>query len=195
VRLIYSILIAYALWFFLFRVEFFNFWIRLIISSTLLLTIALFNFKKIKSFKLNLKFLFLGFLSGLIFYLFLFISFQIFQRFVYEGAKSVYNLSKGIEPSIIFIILIFTSSCEEIFWRGYVQNSLYKLFGCYKSVLLTSLVYSSVHISSLNIPLMFIALVMGILWGTLYYWSKSLLVVIASHITWTELVFVIFPLT
>jgi membrane protease YdiL (CAAX protease family) len=195
VKLKYSILIAFIIWFFLFRVEIFNFWIRLLISSIILLIIALFNFKNIKFSKPNLKFLLIGLLSGFIFYILLYFGFYIFQKLVYEGAKSVYNLSVGIEPTIIFIILIFTSSCEEIFWRGYVQNSLLHSYGFYKSVLITSIIYSSVHISSLNIPLIFVAFVMGILWGFLYNWSKSLLAVIASHITWTELVFVIFPLT
>lgn len=194
-KLKYSILIAFIIWFFLFRVEIFNFWIRLLISSIILLIIALFNLKNIKFSKPNLKFLLIGLLSGFIFYILLYFGFYIFQKLVYEGAKSVYNLSGGIEPTIIFIILIFTSSCEEIFWRGYVQNSLLHSYGFYKSVLITSIIYSSVHISSLNIPLIFVAFVMGILWGFIYNWSKSLLAVIVSHITWTELVFVIFPLT
>jgi membrane protease YdiL (CAAX protease family) len=198
-KLIFSVLIAYAIWFFLFRVEIFNFWIRLLVSSTILLIIALLNFKKIiKIYKPNLKFLkplFIGLLTGCIFYLLLYAGFYTFKESVYEDAKSVYNLAAEFEPSIIFIILLFTSSCEEIFWRGYVQNSLLNSYGCYKAALLTALIYSSVHVSSLNISLMFIALIMGILWGFLYNWSKSLLAVITSHITWTELVFVILPLT
>jgi len=113
---------------------------------------------------------------------------------VYEGAKSVYNLSKELHPNLISAILIFTSTSEEMFWRGYIQGKLNLKYNCYKSLGLTSILYSTIHISSINLPLVFIALVMGLMWGLLYNWSNSLLSVILSHIIWTELVFVVFPL-
>jgi CAAX amino terminal protease family. len=192
-RIFISILLAYLLWYFLFRIEFLNFWIRLLISTSILLSIALMNLK-IKIFKPKPKFILIGTLSGIFFYFCLYLGFLAFKPLVYEGAKSVYNLSKELHPNLISAILIFTSTSEEMFWRGYIQGKLNLKYNCYKSLGLTSILYSTIHISSINLPLVFIALVMGLMWGLLYNWSNSLLSVILSHIIWTELVFVVFPL-
>jgi membrane protease YdiL (CAAX protease family) len=46
----------------------------------------------------------------------------------------------------------------------------------------------------MNVPLIAAALIAGLFWGILYQRTGSLLLVIASHLVWTELIFVFLPL-
>ena len=194
--LVFGFCVAFILWDFVFVTNYFNnFWIRITIAS-----IALAFYTKILGkitintiLHFDLQKIMIGFLSSVVLFLAFYLGFNLFKSFLEEGAGSVYALSTGSNPITVSMILLLTSFCEEYFWRGYIQNILikyYKLSG----LLLTSLGYAFIHIPTLNVPLIIAALIAGLFWGVIYYRTGSFEIVVLSHIVWTELIFVIFPI-
>lgn len=137
----------------------------------------------------------LGIISGFLLYWLLYFGYVIFKPFVAKGAEEVYALRHEAPQELIALSLIFTSFGEEVYWRGFVQHELQERLDGMKGLLTASAVYSSVHVWTLNLPLMLIALLMGLCWGAMYLKTKSLQSVVLSHVVWTELVFVFLPLT
>jgi len=192
-RLLISIIVAYLLWFFSFNLNILSFWIRMLISSFILFLLA-FLVGGINLSKFSFSKLLLGIISAFLFYALLYIGYNLAKPLVYDGAKEVYNLRLNFPLPLISLLLFFISTSEEVFWRGYIQRNLSYNLGSVKALVLTSLIYSTVHIWTLNFPLIFIALVMGFLWGFLFYVTKSLSTTITSHIVWNQLVFIFLPL-
>ena len=94
----------------------------------------------------------------------------------------------------MLLLLFIIGPGEEIYWRGFIQNTLSKKMGETKGYIISVLLYAGVHIITGNIMLVIAALVCGIYWGWLYKKEKSLLPVIISHAIWDLTIFVIFPL-
>ena len=83
---------------------------------------------------------------------------------------------------LIFLLLLFvTGPGEEIFWRGFLQERLMDRYGNPVGFILTTFIYGSIHIFSLNFMLTMAAYVAGAFWGALYLWKRDLTVVIVSH--------------
>ncbi|BAH06441.1 CPBP family intramembrane glutamic endopeptidase [Clostridium kluyveri] len=89
---------------------------------------------------------------------------------------------------------IVIGPCEEIYWRGFIQNTLSKKLGENKGYILTALMYAGVHIITGNMMLVIAALVCGIYWGWMYKKQKSLSSVIISHAIWDLTIFVLLPI-
>ena len=60
--------------------------------------------------------------------------------------------------------------------------------------IITTLIYTGVHIWTLNIPLLLAALTAGAVWGLIFLFEENLLPVIISHALWTVSIFVLFPM-
>jgi uncharacterized membrane protein YbaN (DUF454 family) len=191
-RVILGIFFAFVLWYFVFLSNILlNFWYR-VTSASILLMVYAYSSGRINrgfSFKEVIFGLFFGFLLYVLFY----IGFNVFRPLVEVGAVNVYQLSADLPLIFPAVLLLITSFCEEYFWRYYIQRNLVIMFGV-KGVLLTSLLYASIHIVTFNLPLVFAALIAGTIWGILYWYTDSIWTVIFSHIMWTELIFVFFPL-
>lgn len=196
-RRLLIVLPAYLLWFVVFRTEFMNFWARMLLAVSLLVLMAFVGRSELFRSRLHVKvsMILLGIISGFFLYWLLYLGYVIFKPFVAKSAEEVYALKHEISQELIAISLIFTSFGEEVYWRGFVQHEFQKRLKSIKGLLATSAVYSSVHVWTLNLPLMLIALIMGLCWGALYLKTNSLQSIVLSHITWTELVFVFLPLT
>lgn len=200
VYLLFFTLPAYLLWFFTFRITLWTFWHRMIMSTTILLIISLyFRREVIKDIRLGnisskLPKGLLGIIHGLLTYLLVYAGFQLFKEYVVDGASEVYLFRYGLDLAFISVILLFTSISEEVYWRGFIQHNLQESMNQYLAIFKTSFLYSTIHIWTLNLPLIFIAFIMGFFWGFLYTKTKSILSCILSHITWDELVFVLLPL-
>ena len=195
-RLAAYIAIAYLLWLLTFRLEVGSFWVRLALSVAALLAASL---KERRGFltdgwSFRPLLLFVGALVGVVFYLLLYAGFLLFRPLVEGGAIQVYSLRSQMPSSTIALILLFTSLGEEVYWRGFVQSEFNLRFGAAKALFSTAGLYAFVHVWTLNPPLILIALLAGLIWGALYIKTKSLQSAIASHIIWTEMVFVFFPL-
>jgi len=195
-KLVAAVATASVLWILVFRLELGSFWLRLTLSAIVLAAIALILRRGLADdlTRISLRVVFLGVLVGLGMYALLFMGFRLAEPYVRDDASSVYKLREQAPHMLIAFILFVVAACEEVFWRGLVQDGLRGSVGLLGSVLATSLLYSSIHISSFNVPLMLAALVAGALWGLQYAATRSLPSVIISHIVWDELVFVFLPL-
>ena len=103
-------------------------------------------------------------------------------------------------PVIAVLLLFLIGPAEELFWRGYVQRTMTRLFqdrkwGADLAFILTACIYALVHIWSFNFMLIMAALVAGLVWGLIYrICPKALPALIVSHALWDALVFVILPI-
>ena len=191
-RAILTLPIAYAVWFFAFQVPVLNFWLRITISSFILLATALTVGRRELSLRPTPVGVVVGVVSAVLLYLFFWSGYQVLSGFPqFTGTiSSVYSL-KGAEPtSFIATVLLFPiGPTEEIYWRGFIQNALSKRLSTRSSILLTSAVYASIHLPTLNPSLIFVAFVGGLVWGYVYRrWGLAASMV--SHVLWDEMIFV-----
>jgi len=193
-RAILTLPIAYVVWFFAFQVPVLNFWLRITIAAFILLATALAVGRKELSLKPTPLGIVVGVVSAVLLYLFFWSGYQVLSGFPqFTGTiSSVYSL-KGAEPtSFIATVLLFPiGPTEEIYWRGFIQHALSKKLSTRNSVLLTSTIYASIHLPTLNPSLIFVAFIGGLVWGYVYFrWGLAASMV--SHVLWDEMIFVFF---
>jgi membrane protease YdiL (CAAX protease family) len=93
---------------------------------------------------------------------------------------NIYNLLISI------VLFVFVAFNEEVFLRGYVLNNFLQSMNKYLALILSSLIFSLLHIFNPNFDLMsfggiFLA---GILLGISYIYTKNLWFPIALHFSW-----------
>jgi membrane protease YdiL (CAAX protease family) len=135
-----------------------------------------------------------GAIGGIILYLFFYIGYSSMRTFLLGGASKVYLFRAESPTTIIAVSLIITSFCEEFFWRAYIQRNLVLHYGLKNGILITTIAYALIHAPTMNTPLIFAALIAGLFWGILYAQTQNIWLVTASHLFWTELIFVFLPL-
>lgn len=112
-----------------------------------------------------------------------------------EEVSNIYTIRSKANPFVISLVLLFiTSPCEEIFWRGFLQRWAVGRFGLVAGWILSTLLYSAVHIASGNWMLVMAAMVAGAFWGLLYLLTQNLWICILSHAFWTVLIFILIPI-
>lgn len=194
-----SVLLAAVLWFLLFVIKPLNFWFEMSMSIVLLSAIAaLLNKGKFQFGKISFRHIVIGVLSAVLLY-FVFYAGNIITGYIlpFKNAQvmSVYNNKAGVDLRLISFLLVFIiGPGEELYWRGFIQNTLSAKHGSLKGYLLGTALYAGVHILTGNFMLVVAALVCGLFWGFIYEKEKSLVPVIISHVIWDLSVFVLFPL-
>src|SRR5512143_3343403 len=114
--------------------------------------------------------------------------------FAAAGIGHVYALREGVPLlRILLLIGIVIGPGEEIFWRGFFQESAGTTTSRSYGFALTVLLYTAVHLASGNIMLVLAAAVCGLFWGWLYFRYRSPLLNAISHTVWDVAVFVVFP--
>ncbi|WP_423801567.1 lysostaphin resistance A-like protein [Neobacillus sp. SAB-20_R2A] len=195
-RLITGLIIAHALLFFSFHDKAI-FWY--IFSGSILILIAFSTFQgDVEDEATFIKYLFLGVISGLLLYLLFWIGYQLFEMANSGFKKDVRRLYRWFAPSLFWhylALILVAAPGEEMFWRGFVQKRLLKYLKPYVAIISSSILYGSVHIYSGSFLLMFAAFVSGLVWGFLYFWKKSMPLVIVSHIIFDMMMFIFLPLT
>jgi membrane protease YdiL (CAAX protease family) len=108
----------------------------------------------------------------------------------------IYGMKEGENPWVLtFLMLFIIGPAEEIFWRGFIQNSFSKRWNPNVGFVVTTLVYSLVHLSKFNFMLIMAALVAGLVWGLAYrFFPEKLGAIIISHALWDCAVFIWFPI-
>lgn len=116
--------------------------------------------------------------------------------FARPQVDSIYNMKDGFPSWVIALLLLFViGPAEELFWRGFVQQRLSRIWGDTKGFIVATLVYTLIHLWSFNFMLIMAALVAGFVWGLLYRIKPSLLpALVISHALWDACVFVVFPI-
>ena len=108
----------------------------------------------------------------------------------------IYGMKEGNAPWLIALLLLFIiGPAEELFWRGYVQRTLSSRWSPTAGFLVTTLIYTAIHIPSGNFMLIMAAMVCGIIWGGLYrLFPQHFTAIVLSHALWDAAAFVWFPL-
>ncbi len=196
-----SIAAAFVLWFFIFAYPVGNFWIKLILSASLLAAVGLiFSRRQMKAlFTFKIRHLWVGIVSALALYGIFWVGKEA-ANFLFSFAPgqiaSVYATRTQLDTALIGLFLLFLMGpAEEIYWHGFVQRRLVDRYGANIGVLGTALIYALVHAVSLNPMLILAAGVCGLFWGLLYQYEQNLIPVIISHSLWDVLIFVLFPMT
>lgn len=198
-----SLLFAFLLWVITFVIKPINFWMMMSLNTLLLSAIAL-TAGKIKLARPSVAEIAGGILSAVLLYglfqagnqvLILFSqTVGIFDQRA-EHISSIYASRQALPPAAVALLLFFPIGFgEELYWRGYVQYYSGKAVGTNIAWAGTIILYTAVHFCTGNPVLILAALVCGVYWGTLYRFSRSLWLVLISHMIWDPLIFVINPI-
>lgn len=193
-----TLVAATVLWYIMFQTSIINFWVLLTLSTSLLLifSISLNRGLGIKN-TFTSKNILIGTSSGFLLYLFFRISFEIVRSFDFmnAGVQNVYILGGDIPILYIALILIFPiSMSEEIYWRGLIQRRIQLKIGPKQSWLLATIIYTGVHLPTLNIPLLITAFIGGLVWGYIFMRTGSVTAGAISHTIFNLMIFVLMPL-
>ena len=150
---------AFVLWFFIFALPVGNFWLKLTGSASLLAAIGLISSRnELKAlFVFKIRHLWVGALSALILYGIFWVgklAANLLFSFAPGQIESVYASKTQLDAVLIGLLLLFVKGpAEEIYWRGFVQRRLTGRYGATVGVLATAVVYTLVHVVSLNFML------------------------------------------
>ena len=200
-----AVLIAAVLWFYMFSpwtAGWPNFWLVMSVSATILtsLAFALTPDRKALVKVENPRF---QIVAGVVIAFALWGIFWIGDKasawlfdFARPQVDNVYAMKTGLPSWLIALLLLFViGPAEELFWRGYVQRTLARLWTPNLALVVTAAIYTLVHIWSFNFMLIMAALVAGLVWGLLYRLKPTLLpALVVSHALWDALVFVALPI-
>jgi hypothetical protein len=201
-----GILLAFVLWIVIFVIRPLNFWVMLTFSTSLLAAVAFaLGRPVIPSREFTAKKVFLGILLAALLYAvfyvgnqFLMMASRLFPALLPDPAgdiASVYANLGGLSPALVAFLLFFPIGFgEEIFWRGFVQRRLRGRWSARSAFLLTTLLYTAIHLPTGNPVLILAALTCGLFWGGFYWATGSLVPVLVSHMFWDPFIFVIWPI-
>lgn len=202
-KILISILIAAVLWFMMFSpwtAGMFNFWFAMSVSASVLWLLSIFFGKNFKQqFNFSSREVAIGLVSAValygVFYLGNYLSTAWFD-FAKPQIGNIYSMKDGNNLYLVgVLLLILIGPAEEIFWRGYVQRALGNKYGDWSAFILTTLVYTLVHVWSFNFMLIMAAMVCGAFWGLMFmYNKKNLVALVISHAVWDLSVFILFPI-
>lgn len=108
----------------------------------------------------------------------------------------IYGMKEGENPWVLTALMLFIiGPAEEIFWRGYLQKSFSKKWDPNIGFIVTTLMYSLVHVSKFNFMLIMAAAVAGFVWGLAYrFYPEKFGAILLSHALWDCAVFIWFPI-
>ncbi|MBO7630125.1 MAG: CPBP family intramembrane metalloprotease [Bacteroidales bacterium] len=201
-----SLLIAATLWFLMFSPwtsGWFNFWWAMSASAIILTTCAIIGLKGhlniwSNSAQQNLTNLGLSVLIAIVLWGVFYIGDKLSQSlfdFARPQVDLIYGMKSELSPQIIAcLLLLVIGPAEEIFWRGYIQRSLTRQMNPTLAFILSTALYTLVHLPSLNFMLIMAAMTCGLAWGGLYrLFPNRLPAIILSHALWDAAAFVWFP--
>ena len=125
---------------------------------------------------------------------------EFFSTLLFDFARGqvdlIYGMKEGENPLVLtLLMLLIIGPAEEIFWRGFIQNRFSARWNPNIGFIVTTLVYSIVHLSKFNFMLIMAAMVSGLVWGLAYrFFPERLGAIIISHALWDCAVFIWFPI-
>jgi membrane protease YdiL (CAAX protease family) len=193
-RFIFGFILAHLLMYFTFS-DIAVFWY--FFTATMLLLICFVVAKEKPDDKLPFfKYLFIGALSGTALYFLFWVGNWLIDLLNIPVAKQITSLYKRFGPDLLWhflaLILVIVPG-EEIFWRGFIQKRLHAITNNRISIVVSAIMYSSVHFYSGQFMLPFATLVTGLFWGWLYAWRRSIPLVFVSHLVYDLFLFVFMP--
>ncbi|MBO4907446.1 MAG: CPBP family intramembrane metalloprotease [Bacteroidaceae bacterium] len=209
-RLSIAVATAIVLWFLMFSpwtAHFFNFWWAMTASAVILTSIAFIfggNPLQVGSYvqKPNVRTiaseLSLGVVVAVVLWGIFWTGDKLSQAlfdFARPQVDLIYTMKDGESACLIATLLLcIIGPAEELFWRGYIQRTLAIRHSPLYAFILTTLIYTIVHLPSGNFMLIMAAMTCGFLWGGLYYlMPRHLPAIVISHALWDAAAFVWFP--
>ncbi len=201
-RLTACVLVAAVLWFVMFSpwtAPYLNFWYAMTGSACILLALS---FRHSHSLKHPSGEFVRQMALGVSFALALWFVFWIgdkLSQMLFDFARSQVDLIYGMKADnrswlIGLLLLLIIGPAEEIFWRGYVQKTLSAHWNPDKGFIVSTLIYTAIHIPSGNFMLVMAAMVCGVAWGGLYRLLPQFFpAIVLSHALWDAAAFVWFP--
>lgn len=174
------------------------FWLLFPLALTLLLFISL-KFTRRGDISLipSINSLLLGVVSGSLLYLIFLLTYIVIKLLDLPFLSQVKGLYTIVGPSEIWhylLLVLIIVPGEEIFWRGYIQDAISKWKNGTAGVMIAACLYAFAHIWSGNIMLVAAAFTAGIVWGALFEWKRSLVLIIISHLVFDIWLLVVMPL-
>lgn len=194
-RLISGLVLAHLLLFFSFQ-DRTIFWYIFAASSLLLIIFSMFQ-KEVDDEVAFFPYLLLGIISGLILYGIFWLGHQGITAFHLPFQTSINRLYRWFAPTGFFdylALILVAAPSEELFWRGFIQKRLLRYCKPMIGILLGAVLYASAQIYSGEFLLVFASFLSGFVWGLLYFWKRSMPLVIVSHIIFDIMLFIILPL-
>jgi len=198
--LVGTLVLANIFWFATFYLTFSTFWIKIGISVAVLVALSWWIRPPVRDrFHIDGRALLVGLVSAVALY-FIFWAGREISSTVFPFAErqigGIYGKGEGTPLWSVFLLLLFiTGPGEELYWRGFLQDILMDRFGGCRGWLLTTVIYTGVHIWSFNFMLIGAAFVAGAFWGVMYWRLGNLVPVIISHSLWSAVIFAVIPLT
>lgn len=191
-----TVALAFCLWAATFALPWGLFWTKITLSAACLAFLSLrLNPRRLPRF--DRRAVMLGLIGAVLLYILFWAGRHISTAlFPFAGRQigGIYGKGAGTPHWIIFLLLFcVTGPCEEIYWRGFLQQGFMQRYGRGRGWLLATLMYAAVHISSLNFMLVGAAGVAGAFWGAMYWRLGNLVPVIVSHSLWSAVIFTLFP--
>ncbi len=210
-RLTAAIVIAFLLWFVMFSqwtAPHLNFWWAMTFSACVLILLSrswrnVLNPSKLPSLWRGWGRLFSPLFEAIIIASLLYLLFWIGDKlsqelftFARPQVDSIYQMKDGTPSWLIALLLLFIiGPAEELFWRGYVQRTLTQRWTANAGFVVTTLIYTAVHLPSMNFMLIMAAFTCGFCWGLLYrLFPQHFPAIVLSHALWDAAAFVWFPL-
>lgn len=202
-RLLFTIVLATVLWTIMFSpwtAPHVNFWWTMTGSAcTLSLCATMFNPGWWRKVRVTPADIFLGIAIAVALWGVFWIGDKLSQTmfdFARPQVDTIYSMKEGESPWLLTaLMLLLIGPAEEIFWRGYVQQTLSARWSPNIGFVVTTLIYALVHAGSCNFMLTMAALVAGVAWGLLYrLYPQRFVAIILSHALWDVAVFIWFPI-
>ena len=206
-RLAAAIVIAFLLWFVMFSqwtAPHLNFWWAMTFSACVLIALSRSKINNLPSLlgragERLLSPLFEAIIIASLLYLLFWVGDKLSQElftFARPQVDSIYQMKDGTPSWLIALLLLFIiGPAEELFWRGYVQRTLTKRWTANAGFVVTTLIYTAVHLPSMNFMLIMAAFTCGFCWGLLYrLFPQHFPAIVLSHALWDAAAFVWFPL-
>jgi membrane protease YdiL (CAAX protease family) len=194
-RLLLGIILAHLLLFLSFQDKSI-FWYIYTGSLLLLITFAILQ-EDVDDQRGFFSYLSIGVLSGLLLYGLFWLGYHAVGFLQLGFQRDIHQLYRRFGPSLLweyFALVLVAGPGEEIFWRGFIQKRLLTHFKPKVAIIIGALLFASVHAYSGKLIFIVGALFSGMVWGTLYYWKKSMPLVIVSHLIFDLMLFILFPL-
>lgn len=208
-RLVISVCLAALLWFVMFSpwtAPLLNFWWAMTASACILIALSTLAQRRdggssvLSQFTLfNFKEVLLGIGIAVVLWFVFYVGDKVSQwmfDFARPQVNLIYDMKTGNQPWLIALLLLFIiGPAEEIFWRGYIQRQLSQRWSPNVGFLVTTAIYTAVHLPSGNFMLVMAAMVCGVAWGGFYrLMPQHFPAIVLSHALWDAAAFVWFPL-
>lgn len=198
-----AICIAAVLWFVMFSpwtAPHVNFWVMMTFSGLTLTTYSTWASPGWwKDIRLDLSNILLGVMLAAVLWGIFWIGDKL-SSLMFDFARPqvdmIYGMKEGENPWVLTALMLFIiGPAEEIFWRGYLQKSFSKKWNPNIGFIVTTLMYSLVHVSKFNFMLIMAAAVAGFVWGLAYrFYPEKFGAILLSHALWDCAVFIWFPI-